>query len=62
MVLLTPSTLMLVQDLDETTIAYLQILSNTQSFCATQHHKTILKMKEQLELAGLCNEDAVCFL
>jgi hypothetical protein len=53
---------MLVQDLDDTTIAYFQILSNTQSFCATQHNKTILKMKEQPELAGLCNEDAVCFL
>ena len=62
MVLLSPSTLMLAQDLDETTIASFRILSNTLPFCAIQHHKTRLKMKAQPELVGLCNEDAVRFL
>ena len=61
MVLPSPSTLMLAQDLDETTIASFRILSNTLSFCAIKHHKTRLKMKEQSELVGFCNEDAVCF-
>jgi hypothetical protein len=53
---------MLVQDLYQITLAYFQILSNTLSFCAIQHHKTRLKIKEQPELVGLCNGDAVCFL